>query len=100
MSGISGEKHNRTRVHMKIYGEIFLKKVEKKSLTYDENMILLQLFFEKADGVSNRRSAEIEAFSKDGKRIKKDLKRRFSFWQTKVAKKKRLFFVFLRQKQP
>ena len=41
-------KHNRTRVHIKIYGEIFLKKVEKKSLTYDENMILLQLFFEKS----------------------------------------------------
>ena len=94
-------KHNRTRVHIKIYGEIFLKKVEKKSLTYDENMILLQLFFEKkrtAFQIVARQKSRL--FSKDGKRIKKDLKRRFSFWQTKVAKKKRLFFVFLRQKQP
>ena len=41
-------KHNRTRVHIKIYGEIFLKKVAKKSLTYGKNMILLQLFFEKS----------------------------------------------------
>ena len=62
-------KHNRTRVHIKIYAEIFLKKVAKKSLTYGENMILLQLFFEKADAFSKRHSAEIEAFSKGGKRI-------------------------------
>ena len=27
---------------------VFLKKVVKKSLTYGENMILLQLFFEKS----------------------------------------------------
>ena len=87
-------KHNRTRVHIKIYGEIFLKKVEKKSLTYDENMILLQLFFEKADGISNRRSAEMEAFSKDGKRIKKDRKGVFLFGKRKLLKKNAFFLFF------
>ena len=72
-------KHNRTRVHIKIYGEIFLKKVEKKSLTYDENMILLQLFFGKADGISNRRSAEIEACFKGRETNKKGPEKAFFF---------------------
>lgn len=69
--------------------KIFLKKVVEKSLTYGENMVSFETYFFCGSKEKYDRKTE----------YKRPIKKAFFLLAVAIAKKKRLFFVFLSKKR-